>query len=80
MLTADELRDLRIILGERWGLGRPLQFKELGMVLRLRGRDVGRSPALWEAGSHLPNGPTMLALELLLDGGKPRGVEELLRL
>lgn len=79
-MTADELRHAREVLGERWGLGRPLQCKELGKVLRLKGRDVGRSPCNWEAGLTRPPGPSILCIELMLDGARPRGLDRLLGL
>ena len=65
---------------ERWGLGRPLRMKELGMILRLRGPDPGRAVSRWESGARAQSGPYDLALELLRDGAKPECVDRLLGL
>ena len=50
-MVTHEIHELRKILGHRWGLGRPLLMKELGMILRLRGPDPGRAVSRWESGA-----------------------------
>jgi hypothetical protein len=49
----------------------------LGRVLRLQGRDPGATVRDWERRGG-PTGPAALAVELMLDGARPRDLETLL--
>lgn len=77
-MTRDDLRDARRTLGEAWGLDRPLTLMEMAQVLRLSGRDPGQSLWDYERGKTTISGPLSLAVELLLAGGRPPEVDELL--
>lgn len=70
-MSPDEVRTARATLGEIYGLGRPLKASELGRLLRLSGRDPGRHILDLESGKHPASGPIIVALELMLAGGKP---------
>jgi hypothetical protein len=72
-MTGSELHKAREILGQRWGLGRPLKMSELGRALRLAGRDPGESIRDYESGKTPISGPISVAVEGWLDGGMPRG-------
>lgn len=72
-MTGDELRQARSILGERWGLERPLKMSEMGRALRLAGRDPGESIRDYERGKTPIGGPISVAVEMMLDGAMPRG-------
>ena len=75
-MTGSDLRDARRTLGEMWGLGRPVTMAELGRLLRLKGRDPGASVRDWERDG--PTGPASVAIEMMLDGARPRGLESTL--
>lgn len=66
-MTGAELRSARKALGSLWGLGRPLQAAELARVLKLTGRDPGRSVLDWEAGKTPISGPVSIAVEYMLN-------------
>lgn len=78
-MTGDELRAARGALGELWGLGRPLRMAEMGRALRLGGRDPGESIKAYEDGKTSISGPITVAVEMMLDGARPRGGLEALR-
>lgn len=73
-----DIRDARGRLGLMWGLGRPLRMSELGRVLRLQGRDIGASVRDWERGHTAISGPVALAIELMLDGARPKHLQDAL--
>jgi hypothetical protein len=75
-MTGGELRAARAALGYMWGLGRPLHRSEMGRILRLTGRDTGATVCLWERGEG-PTGPASVAIEMMLDGARPRGLDGL---
>ena len=70
-MTPDQLRNARRVLGEMWGLGRPLKASELGRALRLAGRAPGRSVLDWEAGKSPISGPVSVAVQMMLNGCLP---------
>lgn len=70
-MTPADLRSARAILGEMWGLGRPLHYSELGRALQLRHSKPGISVRNWEQGDG-PTGPASAAIEAWLDGARPR--------
>jgi hypothetical protein len=70
-MTGAELARSRATLGKLWGLDRPLRAAELGRILRLQGRDPGRSILDWEAGKFPVSGPVALAIDLMIAGAKP---------
>jgi hypothetical protein len=78
MISAEDLYDARRTLGEAWGLDRPLSLEEMARILRLSGRDPGASLRDYERGKTQISGPLSLAVELLLAGGRPPEVDELL--
>lgn len=78
-MTGEELRTARAALGVLWGLGRSLKAAELGRVLRLGGRDPGESIRDYESGKTAIGGPISAAIEMMLDGARPRGGLEALR-
>lgn len=80
-LTASErsrlLRKARIRLGRMWGRPRgPLTCTEVGEVLGLAGRDVGASVRDMESGKDRISGSIVLALQAMLDGWRPPGLQE----
>lgn len=71
MMTADEMRKARETLGFLWGLERPLYASELARVLRLTGRDPGRSILDYETGTTRVSGPMSVAIDMMLGGAVP---------
>lgn len=74
-MTPDEFYGARQKLGLMWGYGRPLYASELGRALRLGGRDPGASVRDYERGKTTISGPLSLAIELMLAGAKPEGLD-----
>jgi hypothetical protein len=70
-MTPEQLRDARATLGQMHGLGRPLHMSEMGLLLRLSGRDPGRSVRDWERGKTAISGPLSIAVEAMLAGFRP---------
>lgn len=70
-MTPEEVRSARRILGEMWGMGRPLHAAELARALRLTGRDPGLAVIRWERGEPRISGPAMTAVRAMLDGWRP---------
>ena len=77
-MTPHDIRDARRILGERWGLGGPLTTSQMARVLRLQGRSADASVLDWESGRREPSGPVTLAIELMVGGGRPSGLDAIL--
>lgn len=77
-MTGDELRAARATLGSMWGLERPLHMAELGRALRLMGRDPGASVRDWERGHTPISGPVSVAVEAMLSGFRPEGLDRVL--
>lgn len=75
-MTADEMREARETLGFLWGLERPLFASELARVLRLTGRDPGRSILDYESGKTRISGPLSVAIEMMTDGAIPPTYED----
>lgn len=74
-MTPEQIRDARGILGEIWGKGRPLHMSEMGRALRLQGRDVGATIRDWERGHSAISGPVSVAIEAMLAGFVPDGID-----
>lgn len=74
-MTPEQLYAARAKLGKKWGLGRPLHMAEMGRALRLQGRDPGASVRDWERGHTPISGPVSIAVEAMLAGFKPKGLE-----
>ena len=70
-MNPTELREARAVLGQMWGLGRPLHMSELGRALKLQGRDPGSSVRDWERGHTQISGPVSIAVKAMLAGFKP---------
>ena len=70
-MTPKQMRDARAILGQMWGLNRPLHMAEMGRALRLQGRDPGASVRDWERGATPISGPVSVAIEAMLAGYRP---------
>lgn len=70
-MTGDQLRDARGVLGQMWGLGRPLHMSELGRALRLSGADPGQSIRDYERGATRISGPVSVAIDMMLSGALP---------
>jgi hypothetical protein len=79
LMTGRNLRTARATLGKLYGLGRPLKASELGRLLRMPGRDPGRSVLDWEYGKYPLNGPAAVAVEALLGGFRPGHFAEAIR-
>ena len=78
-MTPDQLRAARATLGHLWGLNRPLKLSELGRALRLCGRDPGEAVHDWERGHNTISGPASIAIEAMLAGFRPDGLDHALR-
>ena len=78
-MSAEQFRAARDKLGALWGLERPLTQMEMARVLRLGGERPDQSIRAYERNKTPISGPISLALELLLAGAQPAGLEEWLR-
>ena len=78
-MTPAELHTARATLGQQWGLNRPLKLSELGRSLRLCGRDPGEAVHDWERGHNSISGPVSIAIEAMLSGFRPNGLDMALR-
>lgn len=84
-MTGDDIRQARTQLGRMWKLTnsqgecRPLHTAELAKLLRLGGRDPGRSVIDWETGKTNVTGPVSVAIEMMLAGHEPPTLEEAIR-
>lgn len=84
-MTGDDIREARATLGKLWkltdtqGEQRPLHTAELARLLRLGGRDPGRSVIDWEKGKTKITGPVSVAIEMMLAGHEPPTREEAIR-
>jgi hypothetical protein len=68
----------RAIIGEKWGLGRPLRRSELARVLRYQGANGSATIAAYETGAARVPAVVSLALDLLcLTNGPPDGPDSL---
>ena len=74
-MTPDELYTARRTLGIMWGYGRPLSNTELGRALRLRGERPGDTVKDWTDGKFQISGPVEIAIEAMLSGYRPKGIE-----
>lgn len=72
-MTPSELRDARRLLGEAWGLGRPLAEPELARALQLKKGGGGETVRKWEQRDG-PTGPAAAAIQAWLDGAAGRPV------
>lgn len=70
-MSPDEIRKAREILGERWGLGRPLYTSEVGQALRMAPGNINKLVLDWESGAAKPSGPVTVALAMMLAGAEP---------
>lgn len=76
-MTGDDIRQARTELGRMWKLTnkegecRPLHAAELAKLLRLGGRDPGRSVIDWEKGKTHVTGPVSVVIEMMLAGHEP---------
>jgi hypothetical protein len=73
------IRYARGRLGTIWGLDRPLHYSELAEVLRLAGRNPGDTVRSYERGHRQASGPVLLAIDMMIAGARPPGLELLLR-
>lgn len=73
-----DIHEARGVLGDRWGLGRPLSYAELARALAMAGSG-GDTVRSWEDGSREITGPAAVAIGLMLDGGIPRTIEQIVR-
>lgn len=78
-MTPDDMRKARAALGDLYGLARPLTCAELGRLLRLGGRDPGRTVTRWETGATPIRATAVLAVEMMLAGALPPTLEEAIR-
>lgn len=72
-MTPVELIEARLILGELWGLSRPLFATELGRVLGFKGRNPGAMIQRYEAGNCAIPATVALAIRMMLAGQLPPG-------
>lgn len=64
-MMGNDLREARKILGEMWGLGRPLHLSEMGRALQLQGRDPGAAIREMERRVQV-SGPVAIAVTYMM--------------
>ena len=70
-MTGDDIKNARRLLGNMWGVGRPLTLAELARALRLRGGKPGEAVRKWENGSTEISGPASACIDMMLKGAMP---------
>lgn len=70
-MTGDDIKNARRLLGDMWGVGRPLTLAELARALRLRGGKPGEAVRKWENGSTEISGPASACIDMMLKGAMP---------
>ncbi len=71
MMMPVDLSTARRIVGERWGLGRPLSYAETARALRMAGASGGDTVRLWERNPSKMTGPASVALFYMIIDGMP---------
>lgn len=66
-------------LGRSWGLGRSLTRAELARALKLSDVHGGSHISKLEADTATLSGPVRVAIELMLDGGVPRHMGDIVK-
>lgn len=79
-MTGEEIKNARRLLGDMWGVGRPLALSELARALRLRGEKPGEAVRKWENGHTEISGPASACIAMMLKGAMPAdGLDEILK-
>lgn len=66
-------------LGRAWGLGRQLTRAEMARALKLSDKHGGSHISKLESDSATLSGPVRTAIELMLDGGVPRHMGDVIK-
>lgn len=72
------IADVRVRLGDIWGLNRPLTKQELGRALALSPKYGGEHVAKWESGKSPVSSTAEVALRMMLSGAKPHTMEDVI--
>jgi hypothetical protein len=74
-----DIAQVRVELGQKWGLGRSLTKQELGRALALSPRFGGQHIAKIEAGKTTVSGPVEVAIRMMLKGAKPHTMDDVIK-
>jgi hypothetical protein len=72
------IAEVRVQLGERWGLGRAITKQELGRALCLSSKYGGEHVAKWESGKSPVSGTAEVAIRMMLRGAKPHTMDDVI--
>lgn len=76
--TPLNIADVRVRLGEIWGLERPITKAELGRALGLRPKYAGEHVGKWEKGkANLPMSAEV-PIRMMLNGAKPHTMDDVI--
>jgi hypothetical protein len=73
-----DIADVRVRLGDIWGLNRPLTKQELGRALALSPKYGGEHIAKLEHGKANVPGTMEVALRMMLKGAKPHTMDDVI--
>lgn len=76
--TPLNIADVRVRLGDIWGLGRPLTKQELGRALALSPKYGGEHVAKWESDKAPVSSTAEVAIRMMLNGAKPHTMEDVI--
>lgn len=72
------IANVRVKLGEMWGLNRPLTKQELGRALSLSPKYGGEHIAKWESHKSPVSGTAEVALRMMLGGARPHTMDDVI--
>jgi hypothetical protein len=73
-----DIADVRVRLGQLWGLNRPLTKQELGRALCLSPKYGGEHIAKWENDKAPVSGTAEVAIRMMLKGAKPHTMDDVI--
>jgi hypothetical protein len=76
--TPLNIADVRVRLGEIWGLNRPLTKQELGRALALSPKYGGEHVAKWESHKSPVSSTADVALRMMLAGARPHTMDDVI--
>lgn len=74
-----DITEVRVKLGEVWGLDRPITKREMARALMLSDKYGDEHVAKMENGKTTVSGPIEVALRMMLDGAKPPTMSDVIK-
>ncbi|WP_293863245.1 hypothetical protein [uncultured Alsobacter sp.] len=74
-MTPEDVRAARFALGKLWGMGRALKHTEFSRVLGYAPTRAQAATSRWEHGKRSPPPAAVIAINMMLEGARPPGLE-----